>query len=130
MPARYTGHRIPLSNQEIFMTCKRALSFASLLLIGGCTNGASTGGATADQPVAVAAASAAQLVGRHGKLNITPVPAAQPKKAGFSSPSLLPPELIETAVAQGSIPLENPQTVTLADGTTATAAFYGYNGDG
>ena len=27
-------------------------------------------------------------------------------------------------------PLENPQTVTLSDGTTATAAFYGYDGDG
>ncbi|HVY37001.1 MAG TPA: phosphatase [Polyangia bacterium] len=110
------------------MTCKRALSYASLLLMGGCTNAVTGGGTTAtDQPAAVAFESAAQLV---GKLNITPVPTAQGKKPGFSSPNLLPPELIETAVAQGSIPLENPQTVTLADGTTAVAAFYGYNGDG
>ncbi|MES1207350.1 MAG: phosphatase [Pseudomonadota bacterium] len=113
------------------MTCKRALPFASLLLIGGCTNAVTPGGSTsADQPVAVAAASAIQLVGNHGKLNITPVPTAQPKKPGFSSPNLLPPELFETAVAQGSYPLENPQTVTLADGTTATAAYYGYDGNG
>ena len=113
------------------MTCKRALSYASLLLMGGCTNAVTGGTTTAtDQPAAIAFESAARLVGRHGKLNITPVPAAQGKKPGFSSPNVLPPELIETAVAQGSMPLENPQTVTLADGSTRTAAFYGYDGDG
>jgi hypothetical protein len=112
------------------MTCKRALRFASLLLIGGCTNAANSGGTTPDQPVTAVTASAVQLVGGHGKLNITPVAAAQPKKPGFSSPNVLPPELIETPVVQGSFPLENPQTVTLTDGTTATAAYYGYLGDG
>ena len=109
------------------MTCKRALSFASLLLIGGCTNTMDTNTA-ADSTAAVAAAS--QLVGNHGKLNFHPVAKANTKTPGISSPNVLPPELIETAVAQGSIPLENPQTVTLADGTAHTAAYYGYDGDG
>ncbi|MES1157540.1 MAG: phosphatase [Haliangium ochraceum] len=112
------------------MTCKRAIPFASLLLIGGCTNAVTSGSTAASEPAAVAVASAVQLVGKHGKLNITPVPSAQPKKPGFSAPNILPPELIETSVVQGSYPLENPQTVTLADGTTATAAYYGYDGDG
>jgi len=109
------------------MTCKRSLSFASLLLIGGCTNTVDTG--AGDQPLAVAAASV-QLVGHHSKLNFHPVPNANTKTPGVSSPNVLPPELIETAVAQGSIPLENPRSVTLADGTTHTAQDDGYNGDG
>jgi len=107
------------------MTCKRTFSFASLLLIGGCTNSVDT--SPLDQPVA---AAAVQLVGNHGKLNIHPVPSANTKTPGVSSPNVLPPELIETAVAQGSSPLENPQSVTLADGTTHTAQDDGYDGDG
>lgn len=107
------------------MTCKRALSFASLLLIGGCTNTADTG--ASDTPVSVAAA--VQLI-KHGHLGIHPVATANPKVAGVSSPNVLPPELFEGPLAQGSTPLENPQTVTLADGSSHTAAYYGYNGDG
>ncbi len=112
------------------MTCKHALPIASLLLIGGCTNAATTGTTAADQPVAFAAGSPIGPLERHGKLNVTPVPAAQPKKAGFSAPNVLPPELIESAVVQGSFPVENPATVTLADGSARTAAYYGYQGDG
>ena len=74
-------------------------------------------------------ALAAPLVG-HGSLGIHPVAAANPRLVGISSPNVLPPELIETPVAQGSIPLENPTTVTLSDGTTITAAYYGYDGNG
>jgi len=110
------------------MTCKRALSFASLLLIGGCTNTMDSGSSAADQPVAVT--SAVQLVSRHGKLNITPVATANPKAPGLTTPNVLPPELIEAPVVQGSNPVENPQTVTLPGGTTATTAFYGYLGNG
>ena len=65
-----------------------------------------------------------------GALALTPVANANPKIVGVSSPNILSPELIETPVAQGSNPVENPQTVTLADGSKATVAFYGYLGDG
>lgn len=108
------------------MTCKRALSFASLLLIGGCTNTLDT--STPDQPPTIG--SAVALSARHGSLGIHPVAAANGKAPGVSSPNLLPAELIESPVAQGSFPLENPQTVTAADGSTHTAKFYGYDGDG
>jgi hypothetical protein len=101
------------------MTCKRAISFASLLLIGGCTNPVGT--STSDPTVTIAAATV--QLGSHGSSNlgITPVAAANPKSPGVSSPNVLPPELFEGPVAQGSTPLENAQPAT---------PFYGYNGDG
>jgi hypothetical protein len=89
-----------------------------------CTNTVDPGRAD-DTTTAVTAS----LVG-HGALGIHPVAAANPRRVGIASPNVLPPELIETPVAQGSIPLENPTTVMLADGTTATAAYYGYDGNG
>jgi hypothetical protein len=108
------------------MTCKRALSFASLLLIGGCTNAVDSAGP--EQPLAVAAATIP--LASHHDLGIHPVAAANPKIVGVSSPNVLPPELFEGPVAQGSTLLENPQSVTLSDGTLHTAAYYGYDGDG
>jgi hypothetical protein len=51
----------------------------------------------------------------------TPVPQANPKKAGFAVPNMLPPELRAAPVAQGSFPLENPSDLT---------SFYGYDDDG
>jgi hypothetical protein len=53
---------------------------------------------------------------------ITPVPAANQKVPGFSSPNVLSPEFQEVTVAQGSTPLENPS----AD----TSRYYGYSNDG
>ena len=38
----------------------------------------------------------------------TPVPVANPKVGGMAAPNVLPPELVETPVAQGSYPAENP----------------------
>jgi hypothetical protein len=52
---------------------------------------------------------------------LTSVPAANPKSPGRVAPDVLSVELIETAVAQGSIPVENP---------SAQVGFYGYNTDG
>jgi hypothetical protein len=51
----------------------------------------------------------------------TNVAAANPKTPGFAAPNILSPELIEAAVAQGSMRLENG---------TAAVPFYGYDGDG
>lgn len=53
-------------------------------------------------------------------LRLTGVP-ANPKAVGFSGPNALSPELVEQAVAQGSLKLENP---------TADVPYYGYRGDG
>src|SRR5262249_26707252 len=54
-------------------------------------------------------------------LGLTNVPNANPKSPGLATPNVLSPELIETIVAQGSQPLENP---------TGPFGFYGYNNDG
>jgi hypothetical protein len=51
----------------------------------------------------------------------TSVPSANPKSPGRVAPDILSVELTETAVAQGSMPLENP---------SALAGYYGYNTDG
>lgn len=53
---------------------------------------------------------------------ITPVPTANPKTTGISSPNVLSPEFRESIVAQGSTPLEN--------GSVTTSNFYGYSNDG
>ena len=42
----------------------------------------------------------------------------------------MPPELILSPVTQGAQLVENPATVTLADGTTTSVVAYGYDGDG
>jgi hypothetical protein len=55
-------------------------------------------------------------------LHLTAV-AAQPRVLGTTSPNNLSPELIETEVARGSTPLENPS----ADGVVG---YYGYLNDG
>jgi len=51
----------------------------------------------------------------------TPVPSANPKIVGSSQPNVLPPELTEAPVAQGSVVLENGSDVS---------NYYGYNNDG
>jgi hypothetical protein len=65
-----------------------------------------------------------------GPFGVHGVAAANPKSPGLTSPNVLPPELIESPVAQGSVPVENPATVDLGDGTTTTITNYGYDGDG
>jgi hypothetical protein len=63
----------------------------------------------------------AQGTDRHGdRLRFTEVP-ANPKAAGLTVPNALSPELIQVAVAQGAIKLENG---------VADIPFYGYRGDG
>src|SRR5438105_11887079 len=51
----------------------------------------------------------------------TSVTSANPKAPGMAKPDILSKELIEAAVAQGSMPVENP---------SALVGFYGYNNDG
>lgn len=53
--------------------------------------------------------------------DLTPVPKANPKTVGFAVPNILSLELAEVAVAQGSMPLENPSALT---------NFYGYDNNG
>lgn len=96
-----------------------SLSFALSASLG-CTNGVGT-----ESPGAVSD----KLIGS-GPFGLHPVLAAQPKVAGVSSPTLVPPELILSLVTQGSQAVENPATVTLADGTTTTVTHYGYDGNG
>ena len=102
---------------------KRFTRFVPLLIAAGCTQ--TTGGGIADPSVAVTE----DLIGS-GPLGIHPVLAANPRSAGISSPNILPPELIETPVAQGSNLLENPATITLASGATLGISRYGYDDDG
>jgi hypothetical protein len=54
-------------------------------------------------------------------LGFTPVPSANPKDVGIASPNVLPPELDETPVAQGSFKVENPSILT---------NYYGYDNNG
>lgn len=55
------------------------------------------------------------------ELHLTPVSAANPKVDGMAAPTALSPGLRESAVARGSMPMENGASVFL---------YYGYNGDG
>jgi Bacterial protein of unknown function (DUF839) len=71
---------------------------------------------------ALIASIVAGTTGAATTLHLTAV-AAQPRIAGTTSGNNLSPELIETEVARGSIPLENAS----ADGVVA---YYGYLNDG
>jgi Bacterial protein of unknown function (DUF839) len=64
----------------------------------------------------VAAASAAPP----GSPHLTSVPSANTRSPGYAPASILSPELVQTAVAQGSTRLENP---------TAQIGYYGYDSD-
>src|SRR5690349_24483651 len=50
--------------------------------------------------------------------HLTHVASANTKTVGVPAPNVLSPELIETIVAQGATPLENPSALT---------SFYGYD---
>jgi hypothetical protein len=68
-----------------------------------------------------AAAALAAPGARANGHSLTGVPAANPKTAGRAVPSVLSPELRQSAVAQGANALENPN---------AYFTNYGYNADG
>jgi hypothetical protein len=98
------------------------MTLLSLALVAGCNNG---GGGDPNAPTG---AISDRLIGT-GPFGLHPVLAAQPKIVGTPSPTLVPPELMLSPVTQGSQTVENPATVTLADGTTTTITHYGYDGD-
>ena len=108
------------------MNVKRTTLFLSLAAAAGCTNAVDTNGSLEPTTSTITA----ELSASSSSLALQNVASANPKAVGFSSPNILSPQLIESPVVQGSFALENPQTVTLSDGTTATAAFYGYDGNG
>src|SRR5262249_14401655 len=92
---------------------KRLTRLAPFLIAAGCTQ---NGVVTADPSVATVTDN---LTGGNGNsLGFHPVAAANPKVTGASEPNILPPELIETPVAQGSFRLENPATIALPGGGT------------
>jgi len=118
----------------------RSFVAPSALLASTLSCSTGDGGKPSVENVGVTAAATAELStetvaspergSRGEKLSFTPVANANTKTAGVSSPNVLPPELIETAVAQGSTPVENPASVTLSDGTTVRIPYFGYTGDG
>ena len=67
------------------------------------------------------AISAVFAAGGAAAVDLTHVPAANPKTTGIAAPTILSPELAQIALAQGATKLENG---------TATFPYYGYNGDG
>jgi hypothetical protein len=103
------------------MRLRTVASFLSLATTIGCTNGG-------DPSIPIGALSD-RLLGS-GPFGVHAVLAANPKSPGVTVPTALPPELIQTPVAQGSNALENPATVTLAGGSTTTITHYGYDGNG
>src|SRR3954468_15615288 len=83
----------------------------SLSLALGCTSSTNNGevpGSVSDK-----------LIGS-GPFGLHGVPTANPKAPGLTTPDLLPPELMHAEAVRGSFAVENPATVTRADGTTAT----------
>jgi Bacterial protein of unknown function (DUF839) len=54
-------------------------------------------------------------------VDLTPVPSANTKAAGFACANALSPELVEVVFARGATALENPSTV---------ASYYGYSNNG
>src|SRR5690242_2104680 len=67
---------------------------------------------------AAAIATAVALAGP--ATDVTGVPAANTKSAGYAAASVLSPELTQIAVTQGSTKVENP---------SAAVAYYGYDND-
>ena len=109
------------------MSFKKLSLLLPLAAATACANLADQGGPS---PETTTSATTSALAFSSSGVSLRGVATAQPKVVGVSSPNLLSPDLYETPVAQGSYPLENPASVTLADGSVATAAFYGYDGDG
>jgi hypothetical protein len=102
------------------MRSKTVMTVLSMFLAAACVEGGGdAGNATIDE----------SLIGS-GPFGLHEVAAANPATAGVPSATALSPELIQAAVAQGSIPVENPATVTVGDGVTTTVTHYGYDGDG
>src|SRR5262249_1286590 len=60
------------------------------------------------------------LSAKENKSTLTNVPTANPRIAGVTSPNILSPKLIEVAVGQGSVRMENASALT---------GYYGYDND-
>ena len=97
------------------------LSAGPILLVGCGSRGTT---ASSTEPENVGKTGDALSAGLHG------VAAANPKAPGVAPATVLSPELSEVLVVQGSALLENPATLTLADGTSVTIDRYGYMGPG
>ena len=104
------------------MQLSKLTPILSLIIAAGCGN-------QSPGHDEVSGASDQNLIGS-GPFGTSPVPSANPKVVGASSPNVLPPELIETPVATGATVVENPTTVDRGDGTTFTIGHYGYVEDG
>ncbi len=97
-----------------------SLSLAAFpVVVAGCA-----GAAGSDEPSAPE--TLGQATEELSTLGLSAVPTANVKQIGLTSPNVLSPELFETAVVQGSIPLENPAAIS----DTVSISFYGYDSDG
>lgn len=96
-----------------------------LVLAVGCSNESSSTESTSESTQ-----GALEPVVESAAFGLTNVPTANAKSVGVTSASVLSPELIQTAVAQGSIAVENPTPVDLGNGSSVTVTHYGFDGDG
>jgi hypothetical protein len=107
------------------MTIVKSISLVSVMSVAlgaGCIDQNNPGGT---DPGVVTE----KLIGS-GPFGVHGVATANPKSPGVTSADVLPPELILSPVARGSIPVENPAMVTLPGGATALVTHYGYDGNG
>jgi hypothetical protein len=109
-------------------TALSLLSFPLVVIAAGCSSAEGT-----DEPSTANLSTPA--VGQIADalsfgLGLTGVPNANPRIPGISSPNVLSPELIETLVAQGSNPVENPAVIDSSVTPPLTITNYGYENDG
>ena len=79
-------------------------------------------------PITTVLITALLAVSPTGNDHLRPVPEANHKAAGIVAPNVLSRDLVQSIVAQGAMPVENPEVVDPATGTTAK--YYGYLSNG
>jgi hypothetical protein len=104
-----------------------ALSFVTVPVIAaGCAGAARSDESSSTSSAAIGHATVELSFG----LGLTGVPNANAKSPGFAPPNVLSPELIETVVAQGSNPVENPVVINASTTPPIAITNYGYESNG
>jgi hypothetical protein len=113
--------------EEAFM---RTITTTYLTALSIAAVGCGTIASDATSKEGPVAQSGEALSASSGGLGLRGLAHANAKVVGRVVPNALSPELIETIAAQGATAVENPATVTLADGSTIGVSHYGYNDNG